>query len=235
MGPGARCRPRRRRPSRSWAAGGPSVAGARSGRAGRGGEDVGQRHRRRHLRPAHRLEVVVHGVEDQPHGLHHERQRVVVERIAAGGGAERLGVRRRAGQGDRLVVGTGAATASRSPLGVVWLHAVRPVPPSGGRARRPAPLRSPGTLPSSRRAATTPGTTSPPEVGDDHDRAVRRRGRDVGHHRGHLVVGGDRRQVRRMRAPAGRSTARTRSPSTASREQRRSQKRAVEPPPWIRT
>ncbi|HMX67330.1 MAG TPA: aminotransferase class III-fold pyridoxal phosphate-dependent enzyme, partial [Microthrixaceae bacterium] len=33
----------------------------------------------------------------------------------------------------------------------------------------------------------------------------------------------------------GRSTARTRSPSTASRGARRSQKRAVEPPPWIRT
>jgi hypothetical protein len=74
----------------------------------------------------HRLEVVVHRVFDAANRIDHERQGVVVKRIAAIGLAERLGIVRWSRKGDRRAVTRGCRNGQEQTLTVTPLHAVDP-------------------------------------------------------------------------------------------------------------
>ena len=69
-------------------------------------------------------------------------------------------------------------------------------------------------------------------MGDDHDRIGEVRGLDVGDDRRDFVVDGERPEVGGLAVAAGQ-VDRERGPSRYGSS--RSQNRAVEPPPWIKT
>ena len=107
--------------------------------------------------PVDGLEVVVHRVLHRTRRVGHEGQGGVVERVAAVGAPERLGVGGR-GQGDRPPVLLGRRHRQAQAVTVPLLHALDAALPLGRHQRR-VRGRSPRTRPP--RAATTPARPGP--------------------------------------------------------------------------
>jgi hypothetical protein len=148
----------------------------------------------------HRLEVVVHRVGHAAHRVGQVGEGVVVERVTAVGGAERLGVVGGAGQGDGGALRVGHLDGHDQPIAVRLLHAVQaPLTLTWGEGRVQHDVHDPVA----ERVDDAGHDQATRRVRHDDDRSVGDPRFDVRDDRGGLVVDAEPGEVAGVLAATG--------------------------------